>query len=335
MLSEILKNTEPCICKTWGFCPRHKLDKSKDQWIKCVKNKTHRFELDRKNLYGYIESNILISNEQLITNTINIMPKIIDPKFIVGIPRSGMIPASIISTNLHSPLISLDQHNYNLYNIGNGGRFMESSPKAGNVIYLVDDSANTGNTLQITKKILSDKFPNNVIKTVAIFVTPHAQTIIDIYSVCMEWHFFEWNIHNTFVKTAYDFDGVLCRDFTEEEDDDGELYLGTMRNMELTKIQPRRNPLTIITGRLEKYREETEKWLKNHKYTINKLYMMNIPKEERTLEKVIKHKSDTYLNLSEIPIFFESCPIQSAEIFNLTKKTVICTSTNKVFTTAQ
>jgi uncharacterized HAD superfamily protein len=155
---------------------------------------------------------------------------------------------------------------------------------------------------------------------------------IDIYGESIEHHFFEWNIPNMHFPCAFDMDGVLCRDFTKEEDDDGVNYVNTMMSMSVTNIQPRRNLLTVITARLEKYRDITENWLINNGYKIDKVYMMDLKSiNDRTIDKVIKHKSDHFLMREDLKFMIESDDFQAKQIHLITKKPVICNISKKVY----
>ena len=80
--------------------------------------------------------------------------------------------------------------------------------------------------------------------------------------------------------------------------------------------------MAICTGRLEKYRPQTEAWLKKHGIRYNDLIMFNGTKEERDsnhLKNVGEYKADVFNNFEGLafgvrqkPLYFiESCPHQS------------------------
>ncbi|MFX8227120.1 hypothetical protein ABTL27_19780, partial [Acinetobacter baumannii] len=74
---------------------------------------------------------------------------------------------------------------------------------------------------------------------------------------------FAWNMqkHIRLPRWGFDFDGVLCRDNTKAENDDGPLYARFLRDAEPVFV-PQRPIGHIVTGRLEKYRPETLDWLR-------------------------------------------------------------------------
>lgn len=331
MLDKIFEDTQPCCCKGAGFCSRHNMKKDSRQWVECLNSKGTRFKLDMKVIRAKSQSSTFMTVNNLVTSALSLCPKITDVKFIVGIPRSGMIPASVLATFVHSDLYSFDQKAMTLSQIGAGFRLKNHG--LGNTIYIVDDSAGSGATIVSAKKLIQMIYPEAKIKTVAIVTTALASIYVDIYAKCMDHHFFEWSIFNAHAHCVFDMDGILCRDFTREEDDDGEVYIKTMEAMEPTSIQPRKNPLIVVTSRLEKYRKQTENWFEKNGYVLEELHMLNVSsKKDRTHAISVKHKSDVYRSLKNAKFFVESDEQQAYDIFAMTGKTVICPMVEKVFT---
>ena len=97
---------------------------------------------------------------------------------------------------------------------------------------------------------------------------------------------FEWNVmhHHLLVSSCIDIDGVLCRDPTEAENDDGaayERFLDTVPAREVPEA-----PLGwLVTCRLEKYREQTEAWLNRHAIRYRELVMLDLPDKRITRMK--------------------------------------------------
>lgn len=322
-------NCDPCECKTFGFCNRHQVEKTSSEWINCVKNSYYRYNLDKDML---LKKNFkYISTEDLVSDTYNIVHKIKNCKYILGVVRSGLLPATIISTAIHKPLYSVNQHNLEIVNLGGGVRF--DNHQSGDIVYLVDDSSWTGNSTIELKKKLSEVIKEEI-KTVSIYSSSLTYEKIDIYSKLIHpWHLFEWNMYNTAYNNAYDIDGLLCRDFTPDEDDDGELYVETMKNMELTKIQPKKKPVVFITARLEKYRNITEDWLNCNGFMIKELIMGPWKnKEEREKNNIGKWKADHFNNI-DADIYIESSDDLAREISKFTHKMVICPESKSVYVT--
>src|SRR3546814_19104924 len=79
------------------------------------------------------------------------------------------------------------------------------------------------------------------------------------------------------------FDGVLCRENTNAENDDGPRYAEFLANAEPLFI-PQRAIGHIITGRAEKYRAETEAWLHRHGLQFKSLKMTPWPTTGERME---------------------------------------------------
>ena len=132
---------------------------------------------------------------------------------------------------------------------------------------------------------------------------------------------------------AYDIDGVLCKDPTDEQNDDGELYKEFLLNADplyITKYEIG----ALVTSRLEKYRKETETWMKNHNVHYQKLYMLDLPsKEERIKQNAhTKIKSEIYMQRDDLILFIESSARQAEIIAKTTHKDVICVENGKLYT---
>jgi len=85
----------------------------------------------------------------------------------------------------------------------------------------------------------------------------------------------------------------------------------------------------IVTSRLEKYRPETEEWLKLNMVKYKQLIMLDMKsKEERVQANVhSKNKALIYKN-SNCELFYESNYKQAKEIYNIAKKPVFCVDEN-------
>ena len=83
---------------------------------------------------------------------------------------------------------------------------------------------------------------------------------------------------------------------------------------------------TIVTSRLEKYRKETETWLKANNVKYNQLVMLDLPNKEARIKanSHAEHKAKTYFS-SYYVLFVESSLSQAIEINMITKKPVLCT----------
>ncbi len=264
-----------------------------------------------------------------------------DMDLIVGIPRSGMLPATIVSLLLNKPLQTLDS--YISGHEPSGGERMtvrngkERLLKEKKHVLIIDDSISTGSELNKTKKKLSScDTEHEELFFLSIYTTEAKKNIVDYYFEIIETpRLFQWNILNNYVlsKSCVDMDGVLCFDPTDEENDDGERYLDFIRNAKPLFV-PDFRLKNIVTSRLEKYRRETETWLTKHGIKFENLYMMqhNTAVERRRAGRHAEYKASHYIKLNSV-LFLESDKNQARKIYNLTKKPVFCTNTMEFFPT--
>lgn len=136
-------------------------------------------------------------------------------------------------------------------------------------------------------------------------------------------------------KACFDIDGVLCVDPTDDQNDDGPRYRDFILNADPLFI-PKCKVGTLVTSRLEKYRKETEVWLKKNHVQYNKLVMLDLPdmKARQKANNHAVHKANTYKQGDYI-LFFESSLNQALEINRITKKPVLCTENFEMIYDAQ
>ena len=252
---------------------------------------------------------------------------------VLGIPRSGVIPASIIACYLGVPLISFDETHETIC-LGNGARKL-ANPTGGAVL-VVDDTCVNG--IQMTKS--KPYCPSDSI-FVAPFCTTKGKDFVDIFGETLEapQHFLEWNFFSNeqfLKKSLFDMDGVLCEDVPSEIENDERAYKKHIKNVPAIQHRcPRVSPcMAIVTGRLEKYRKVTEQWLKKNDIKYGQLVMYQGTKEERDnlfTATVAKYKAD-FFEQSAATIFVESDPKQARKIGQqaICKK-VLCPLDRKVY----
>ena len=279
--------------------------------------------------YNYRTYNAMIDS---IKKNISAIP--FDFDLVVGIPRSGIIPAYILGTLMSKPTKTLDEF-VNKVDTLKGDRFVNMNNLTCKNVLIIDDSVNKGRSLDRVKSLVNSINENYTIKYAAVYATDDSKHFVDFYfEICNQPRFFEWNyLNHPFCKNwCYDIDGVLCIDPTDEENDDGERYIEFLKNAKPLYI-PNYKIKALATSRLEKYRELTELWLKKHNVRYENLYMLDLPsKKERIMLKAhTKIKIETYLKDSSLTLFLESDPVQAKMINMATKKPVICTKTGELF----
>ena len=255
-----------------------------------------------------------ITSADLTRDTLALAQRLTGISTIIGVARSGLVPASLLAAHLGCDLWSLDHRTGDLFSLGHGLR--HRSPN-GDGVLLVDDSCWSGTALANAKRHLEGTWAEKC-QTLAVYVRPQAEGLVDHWAVSLADHWFEWNLFNApFLQSvAFDFDGVLCRDFLPEEDDDGERYLAAMEAMQPTHRRPRK-PVKIVTARLEKYRRPTETWLARHGIAVEQLVMGPwSSKQEREASDLWAWKAQQAKQLG-VTLFVESSPTGAKRIAEL------------------
>jgi len=262
------------------------------------------------------------------------LPKDLD--LIVGIPRSGLLVANLLSLYLNLPLADLDSFlNSKIVSTGlrctieNQKHFLH---KKRNVL-IVDDSLFTGTEITTVKRAIRTADFNHSIHYAVVYIVPGKQEMVDFfYEILPMPRVFEWNFmhHGDMPKWCVDIDGVLCRDPTEEENDDAERYIHFLKTVEPLFI-PSVPVGWLATCRLEKYREITEEWLRRNGIKYNNLIMMDFPNKAARIASGSHSafKAEIYKK-SSANLFIESSLHQAIEIAKLSEKYVLCIETSEM-----
>lgn len=248
-------------------------------------------------------------------------------QLVVGIPRSGMVPAYMIGAQLNLPVVSLSEFLSGQYGMV-GERVIRVDLENISHVLIVDDSINSGTALNKTKTQIKAKNLDIHFHYCAIYSATKDNSFLDFYFKYLpQPRVFQWNYKNHFIntKSCIDIDGVLCVDPTDDQNDDGEKYREFLLKAKPLFIPSYFIPC-LVTSRLEKYRIETETWLVKHKVNYGELIMLNLSsaKERRALGVHAKFKAEIFANRDE-EFFIESSWEQAKEIFKITNKSVFCT----------
>lgn len=252
-----------------------------------------------------------------------------DWDLIVGIPRSGMLPASLMALYLNVQFVDLTGYlEGRILNSGRRGR--EQKSNGARKVLVIDDSVNTGGQISQARARLAESGITDDISFAAVFVTPGAEQHVDYWCEQIESpRLFEWNImhHSLLLSSCLDIDGVLCRDPNELENDDGDAYTAFLDQAE-PKFLPSVPIGWLVTSRLEKYRPQTEAWMARYGINYRELIMMQAKsKDERIASGGHgEHKAKAYVQTGA-DLFIESSVIQAVEIVALSGKPVYCTET--------
>ncbi len=326
-----------CICEQSGFCSLFKknMESNPPNWQWC-QNST---EKERANYYSSInnrkkhntlsdiiknqnlvhkidfchQGEIITTNQLLDDTMVLLIPKILAKHKIagiLGIPRSGMIPSSIISAYLSVPLYSLESNTIVKLNSfsSNGGRRMSNHTDNTGELIIVDDTVYGGGAAMAIKS----KFPQYILA--ATYVSPEYKHLVDYYAREIPApHFLEWNLFNSgyLPDSAVDIDGIFCPNVPLDICKDDKKYADYLVNVipffkRIAKLFPIK---ALVTARLEKYRNITEEWLDKYGIKYQQLIMLptnlETEKAKNHLQIVSKFKAEVAQSINA-KFFIES-----------------------------
>lgn len=273
------------------------------------------------------------------------LPRDID--LIVGIPRSGLLAANILATYLNLPLADID--GFIEGRCYRTGRTKPQSLNAQDVsapdahltfldvprrVLVIDDTVSTGRSLrEVRERIETAGLPHHV-EYAAVYALPNRTEEVDHYcEVLTSPRVFEWNMfHQPFflADACLDMDGVICANPPHGEDDDGERYLRFLNDTRPYLI-PSVEVGWIVTSRLERYRPQTEAWLREHGVRYRELIMLDYPDaaSRKSMRIYSANKADVYRKTGA-RLFIESDIRQAVEIASLSRKEVLCIDTMQI-----
>lgn len=272
-------------------------------------------------------------NDAIITN-LHRLPRNID--LVVGIPRSGLLAANLLSLVSNIPLTDLDSLlEGRIYSSGTTKRTKHLHQNLADMrrILILDDSIDTGRAmLEARKKIANAGLQADIIFA-AVYGTEASHPDADlVLEKVPHPRTFQWNLmhHIVLEQACVDIDGVLCLDPTEQENDDGEAYRRFL-NEAVPLHTTSRKIGWLVTSRLEKYRALTEAWLKSQGIEYGELVMLDLPsaEERRRLGVHGNFKAEFYRN-AESTLFIESEEGQAEIIARVSGKPVLCVETQQI-----
>lgn len=263
----------------------------------------------------------------LVTKSLCRIPQDVD--LVVGIPRSGVLPAITISLMLNLRYADLDGFlEGRLAGAGSTKHHPGLVGSFGDVrhVLVIDDSLNRGSAMRAARERLRHLEGDIRFTFAAVYVVPDGRDEVDLaLEVLPLPRMFEWNfMHHVYLQHAcVDIDGVLCLDPCEAENDDGPNYLRFLAGA-APLYRPTARIACLVTSRLEKYRAETEAWLATHGIQYDRLEMLDLPSaaERRRLGLHGSYKGKVYRD-SRAMLFIESEYRQAVEIARIAGKPVL------------
>lgn len=197
---------------------------------------------------------------------------------VAGIPRSGIVPATMIATMLNAPLTDTESLiEGKLYGHG----YTKNSPDIdralapGRTVLVIDDAVGSGRTFrEVQEKFAAAELTGNFVYC-AIYAPARKHPDVDIVlRVVPPGPLFQWNVmhHRILAKACVDIDGVLCCNPMPQQDDDGRAYESFL---DTTSVLHKTSGEIgwLVTSRLEKYRANTEDWLARNGIIYRELIM--------------------------------------------------------------
>jgi hypoxanthine phosphoribosyltransferase len=174
----------------------------------------------------------------ILLKRLSILPKDID--LIVGVPRSGMLPANLLALYLNKPYTDIHSFlNGHIYKAGARSQFFTN--KDYKKILVVDDSIASGSAMDKCRQDMQPYAHDFDIQYCAVYVIPGKEKAVDYYfEVVPLPRYFQWNVfnHTSLEKACFDIDGVLCEDPTSEQNDDGPKYVPVRYLSQAVKLEP-------------------------------------------------------------------------------------------------
>lgn len=277
---------------------------------------------------------MIYTNYEDMANTIrrNMWKIPADVDIIVGVPRSGMIPALMMAEYLNKQVTDIDQFaEERPIQLGRRGNYARRG-KEGKVLVL-DDTVYSGWAIENAKRKVAHLQDRYEILFACVYAEGvDAKDKVDIWLEDNSLlnggrkYLYEWNIFQH-VKSKgkwmmWDMDGLICKDPPDDRNTAAyEAYLPDA----LPMIIPANNIGAICTYRLEKYRAVTERWLEEHGVKVGQVIMFpSVERVERNRTHPAVYKAREYSKAEWAELFLESEDDQARRIFELTGKPVFC-----------
>jgi orotate phosphoribosyltransferase len=265
-----------------------------------------------------------ISTAQLLADTLNLRTQLPeDTAAVVGVARSGMLPASLLACHLHRPLYSVSADG--VRDCGRGARLRGALPLG--PIVLIDDTVYNGLQMRQREELVRQHFGKQSIIRCAVYSTPPGAGAVDLISALLPPpHYLEWNLANSgyLATTAWDLDGIIVTNHTA-----------------LPLYTPRSAPVRmIITARPGTERETTIRHLRRLGVTLQELVMWPGSAKDREAilqadpEAVARWKARVYRN-SKCQLYVESEPGLARAIARISQLPVLCPVAGQVFSSQE
>jgi hypoxanthine phosphoribosyltransferase len=280
---------------------------------------------------------------------------------VIGVPRSGMIPASMLAVRLHCHLADSDSFAATGGFYGAGSRMAKKPQPAGGKVLLIDDAVRQGTSIKAAMERIAASAvcrPFRVL-TCGMYTIAAAKNwdwLDYVGRIVRVRRVFEWNFtsHPGTNHWGWDMDGVICPDPSKPEEDEA-AYVKHLTGAPSLHL-PRCNIYAVVTGRLKKWREHTAQWLADHGLANRRwlrrqgitledwkagggrfyrkliMYPAETAQERRRDKGIGQWKGEVFCDL-KCNLFVESDPRQAEAIHAISGKQVLCTRTMQMVPT--
>lgn len=248
---------------------------------------------------------------------------------VCAIPRTGLLVGVLLSQRWNIPLSTPDFLKDNLcWGVSNTGIPTEVLTK-GNFkrVLLVDDSVGSGKTIIEAEKMIRAGLGDVDITKAAVITSHEGTRKLDYYKRVIHGvdSVFEWQLPSNRYSSwsiATDLDGVVCEDPPARTLENEEKYVLWLKHARPLFV-PSYTFDTIVSGRLEKYREETMNWLQKHGVKFRSLFLAKSANDPLHKVKVLKWLKPRF--------YIESDHALARDIWKLSGVPTLCYKTMTMF----
>ncbi|MCE9662750.1 phosphoribosyltransferase [Halomonas sp. M5N1S17] len=258
----------------------------------------------------------------------------LDVDLVVGIPRSGMIPAYMIA-------LGLNLHCIDIVSFAKGGQLKSGVTRKvskeldtawdARKVLLVDDSIYSGKSMKLARKSIPTSYTGDIVE-LAIYSSIRGRNDIDLYLEYVPHpRVFEWNIfhHPILSRSCISIDrevaGILSREGRGHGETDG-----VITNDFSPLLDTHVHSLVSVEG--EANRGEIEAWLAGRGISYDSLVFLG-DKPGRGFSNRLEAAKEkaAYYKSSRLEFFIEPDGTQALGIFKRSGKPVYCSSRNVVY----
>jgi orotate phosphoribosyltransferase len=246
------------------------------------------------------------------------------PQIVVGVPRSGILAATLVALHLNSSLTDIEGLLERRL-LSAGHRFDDDDFDWDDLdrVLVVDDSVNTGRAMrEARERIAAAGVPFDV-EYAAVYITPGGYQVVDYWAeVVGTPRVFGWNIlHHPILRHAcVDFDAVVQSVNTAS---DGGTVDGREDERSLaSRLRTARSLGWIVTTRPESDREVVKAWLADNQITYRDLICLGENKSSDLDVKYYANRKAAVYNATDAKLFVEGSHRQATAIADRTNRPV-------------